>query len=144
MIHSNKPQLSFEVGANHLHGVLRVDQIRADTLVQLVQHWNSDPKSRDEVIAALDGLADVVSSVRREGELDAALEDVEEAAAMETAQVEVDRWDVHRLVAEAAEVGRLISRGRGAAEIRHPSMLPTRRHFAEHPLPSQRSEGDAA
>lgn len=33
MIHSSKPQLSFELGANHLHAVARVDQIRTDTLI---------------------------------------------------------------------------------------------------------------
>ncbi|MGW2210157.1 hypothetical protein [Streptomyces sp. NPDC001781] len=27
--------------------------------------------------------------------------------------------------------------GRGASEIRHPSMLPTRRYFAANPLPVQ-------
>lgn len=110
MNHSQKPQLSFDVGGNHLHGVLRVDQIRSDTLVQLVQHWHSDDKARDEVIAALDGLADVVASPRREGELDAALEDVEEAAAMDTAFVEVGVWDARRLLDELTEVVRRIGR----------------------------------
>ncbi|MET8826023.1 hypothetical protein ABZX40_13200 [Streptomyces sp. NPDC004610] len=100
MIHSRKPPLSFELGVNHLHGVLRVDQIRADTLVQLVQHWRED-ESREAILAALDELSDVVHSVRREGELDAAVEQVEDVAAMETAQVEVSSPDMHRLAAEA-------------------------------------------
>lgn len=32
----------------------------------------------------------------------------------------------------------------GVAPITHPTMLATRRHFAEHPLPGQRAEGGAA
>lgn len=109
MIHSNKPSLSFETGANHLHAVLRVDQIRNDTLMQLVQHW-SEPKDRDAIIDALDELADVVHSARREGELDAALENVEDVASMDAAQVEVGMSDVRRLLAELTAVSRVLSR----------------------------------
>jgi len=109
MIHSSKPGLSFEVGANHLHGVLRADQIRNETLVQLVQHW-ADPTSRDAIIDALDELSDVVHSARREGELDAALENVEDVASMDTAQVEVSMQDVRRLLAELTEVARRVLR----------------------------------
>ena len=115
MIHSSKPDLSFEVGTNHLHGVLRADQIRNDTLVQLVQHWDN-PDDRDAIIEALDELADVVHSARREGELDAALENVEDVASMDTAHIEVDSRDMRRLLAEATEVERMTSRFlRGAA-----------------------------
>jgi hypothetical protein len=147
MIHSNKPDLSFEIGANHLHGVLRADQIRTDSFVQLVQHWR-DPQSRDDIIAALDELADVVHSVRREGELDAAIENVEDVAAMDTAQIEVDSHDVRRLLAEATEVDRVTGRFRqkpqqGASEIKHPAMRATRKHFATNPLPGQREAGAA-
>ncbi|MGW2720793.1 hypothetical protein [Streptomyces sp. NPDC001492] len=109
MIHSNKPDLSWETSSDHLRGVLRVDQIRNDTLVQLVQHW-ADPKARDEILDALDELADVVTHARREGELDAAIEQVEDAASMDTAQVEVSSHDVRRLLAENAEVERVTSR----------------------------------
>jgi hypothetical protein len=148
MIHSNKPDLSFEVGGNHLHGVLRADQIRTDSFVQLVQHWR-DPQSRDDIIAALDELADVVHSVRREGELDAAMENVEDVAGMETAQIEVGSHDVRRLLAEATEVDRVTGRFRqkpqqGASEIKHPAMRATRAHLKANPLPGQRTEGGAA
>lgn len=147
MIHSNKPDLSWEIGANHLHGVLRADRIRTDSFVQLVQHWR-DPQSRDDIIAALEELADVVHSVRREGELDAALENIEDVAGMETAQVEVGSHDMRRLLAEATEVDRVTGRLRqepqqGASEIKHPSMRGTRKHFAEQPLPGQREAGAA-
>lgn len=147
MIHSNKPDLSFEIGANQLHGVLRADQIRTDSFVQLVQHWR-DPQSRDDIIAALDELADVVHSVRREGELDAAIDNVEDVAAMETAQIEVDSHDIRRLLDEATEVDRVTGRFRqkpqqGAPEIKHPSMRATRKHFATNPLPGQREAGAA-
>ncbi|MFI8351232.1 hypothetical protein [Streptomyces sp. NPDC085596] len=103
MNHSKKPGMSFSLGTNHLHGVLRVDAIRVDTLVQLVQHW-AEPESRNDIIAALDELADVVTSPRREGALDTALEQVEDAAAMDTAQIEVGGHDTRRLLEELTAV----------------------------------------
>lgn len=144
MIHSNKPDLSWEIGANHLHGVLRADQVRTDTLMQLVQHWG-DPQSRDDIIDALDELAAIVAGVAREGELDAAVEQVEDVAGMDTAQVEVPIPDVRRLLAELAEVERVAGRfGKGAGEIKHPTMRATRAHLKANPLPGQRTEGGAA
>lgn len=109
MIHSSKPDLSFEVGSNHLHAVLRVDQIRTDTLVQLVQHW-ADPDSRDQILDALDELAAVANGPRREGELDAAIEEVEDVAGMDTAHIEVRGHDITRLLAELTTVARQVSR----------------------------------
>ncbi|MFI1562138.1 hypothetical protein ACH4ZX_03590 [Streptomyces sp. NPDC020490] len=111
MIRSSKPPLSFETGANHLHGVLRVDQIRTDTFLQLVQHW-ADPQARDEILDALDQLADVVHSPRREGELDAAILQVEDVAGMDSAQVEVSIPDTRRLLKELSLVERVLSRFR--------------------------------
>jgi len=107
---SKKPPLSVEVRVDELAGVLRVDQIRTDTLVQLVQHWASDPDARDEVIAALDELADVVTRPAREGELDAAVEQVEDTAGMDTAQVDVPIPDVRRLLGELERVARRLGR----------------------------------
>lgn len=109
MIRSTKPDLSFEVGANHLHAVLRADAIRRDTLMQLVQHWGN-PDDRDDIIDALDELAAVVSGIAREGELDAAVEQVEDVAGMDTAHIEIASHDVRRLLAEATEVERVTSR----------------------------------
>ena len=109
MIKSTKPPLSFELGADHLHSVLRVDQIRNDTLVQLVTGW-ADDDTRDEVIAALDELAAVMQGPRREGELDLALEQVEDTAGMESAHVEVSIQDTHRLHAELTRVDTVLSR----------------------------------
>ncbi|MFI5473130.1 hypothetical protein ACIA6D_23185 [Streptomyces cacaoi] len=143
MNHSSKPGLSFNTGVNQLHGVLRVDQIRNDTLVQLVQHW-AEPKDRDAIIDALDELAAVVTRVAREGELDSALQEVEDVAGMDSAQVEVGMQDVRRLLAELMEVDRRTSRtGKGASDIKHPSMLPTRRHFEANPLPEQQDRRSA-
>lgn len=140
MNHSSKPGMSFHLGANHLHGVARFDQIRTDTLVSLVAGW-ADPDIRDEVIESLDALAEVVRSPRAEGELDAALEQVEDVSGMETAQVEVSTPNARRLLAELSEVVRVLSRfnpaAKGASEIKHPSMLPTRRHLKANPLPEQ-------
>ncbi|MEU7416763.1 hypothetical protein [Streptomyces antibioticus] len=138
MNHSSKPGLSFNTGANALHGVLRVDQIRNETLIQLVAQW-SDPDTRDAVLDALDELAAVVGGVAREGELDAALDEVEDVAGMDTAQVEVTMPDLRRLLAELTEVVRRTS-GRftkGAAQIKHPSHAATRRHLKANPLPEQ-------
>lgn len=126
MNHSKKPGMSFTPGANHLHGVARFDQIRNDTLIQLVAQW-AEPDTRDEVIEALDELAAVVQGIAREGELDAALEQVEDVAGMDTAQIEVPTRDVRRLLAELTEVGRVLSRF-------NPTAL----------VPSQRREGGAA
>ncbi|WP_435279274.1 hypothetical protein [Streptomyces sp. 1222.5] len=109
MNHSKKPSQSFSLGANQLHAVLRVDQIRTDTLTQLVQHW-AEPKDRDAIIDALDELAAVVTGVAREGELDAAIEQVEDACGMDTAQVEVSISDTRRLLAELTEVARRLGR----------------------------------
>jgi len=128
MNHSSKPPLSFNVGANGLHGVLRVDQIRTDDLVQLVAGWG-DEDTRDSVIAALDELAEVVTGVAREGELDAAIEQVEDVASMDMAQVEVRMSDVRRLLAELSEVARVL--------FRFGSKSATRVHLAKNPLPEQ-------
>lgn len=141
MNHSSKPGQSFHLGANHLHGVARFDAIRTDTLLSLVAGW-ADPDIRDEVIESLDALAEVVRSPRAEGELDAALEQVEDVSGMETAQVEVSIPNARRLLEELSEVVRVLSRfnpaaAKGALEIKHPSMLPTRRHLAANPLPEQ-------
>ena len=109
MNHSQKPQQSFSLGADHLHAVARFDQIRSDTLVSLVAKW-AERDVRDEVIAALDELAEVVQSVRREGELDSALDHVEDTAGMDTAHIEIDIPDTRRLLAELGEVERVTSR----------------------------------
>jgi hypothetical protein len=109
MNHSQKPPLSFETGTTHLTGVLRVDQIRTDTLVQLVQHW-AEPRDRDAILDALDELAAVATSPAREGELDAAIAQVEDAACMDTAQVEVQMPDVRRLLGELTQVARRLGR----------------------------------
>ncbi|MFE1192865.1 hypothetical protein ACFW6E_08700 [Streptomyces olivaceoviridis] len=109
MNHSKKPGMSFALGANHLHAVLRVDQIRNDTLIQLVQHW-ADPDSRDDILDALDELAAVVQGIAREGELDAAIEQVEDVAGMDTAQIEVPTLDARRLHDELSAVNRVLDR----------------------------------
>ncbi|MER5715785.1 hypothetical protein [Streptomyces sp. NPDC002132] len=145
MNHSKKPGMSFHLGADHLHGVARFDQIRTDTLVQLVQHW-AEPKDRDAIIDALDELAAVVTGVAREGELDAAVEQVEAAAGMDEAQIRVGGHDVRRLLAELGEVEARTSRflQRGASLIKHPSHAATRRHLAEQPLPVQQDRRRSA
>jgi hypothetical protein len=143
MTESSKPQLSVSLGSNRLHGVVRADRIRFDTLTQLVQHWG-DPQSRDDIIDALDELASVVGSAAREGELDAAVEQVEDVAGMDTAQVEVQAPDVRRLLAELTVVERVTSRfQKGASDIRHPAMRKTREFLKAQPLPEQQDRRTA-
>ncbi|MFH9072741.1 hypothetical protein [Streptomyces alboflavus] len=152
MNESTNPQLSFSLRADALAAILRVDQIRHDTLVSLVATWASDDEARDDVIAQLDALAEAVASPR-EGELDALVEQVEDAAAMDDAQVEVDLAAALRLRDELDEAITALSRfnparaerpSKGASLIKHPSHARTRAHLAETPLPEQRGIGGAA
>lgn len=106
---SPNPELSFELRSDHLAGYLRVDQIRTDTLVQLVAGW-ADPDTRDEVLDALDALSAVVHGTAREGELDAAVEEVEGVASMDTARIEIDASVSRRLLSELMRVSGSLSR----------------------------------
>ncbi|WP_199572671.1 hypothetical protein [Streptomyces murinus] len=106
---SSHPPLSFELRSDHLAGYLRVDQIRTDTLTQLVAGW-ADPDTRDDVIEALDSLAAVVQGIRREGELDAAIEEIEGVASMETARVEFKAPAGGRLLRELDVVAHTLGR----------------------------------
>lgn len=106
---STNPQLSIETRADWLAGYLRADQIRTETLVQLVAGW-ADDDTRDDVIIALDHLAAVVQGARREGELDAAVEEIEDVARMDTARVEIDGRTAWRLFQELGTVTKRLSR----------------------------------
>lgn len=91
------PALSVQPGPTLLDGVLRVDQIRRDTLVQLVQHWGVE-QARLEIIDQLDALAEAVCSPReQDGELDALIQNVENAAAMDEAETLIDLYAALRL-----------------------------------------------
>lgn len=92
---SNEPQLSVRLRPDWLAGILRVDQIRRDTLVELVAHWGSD-EAREDVIAQLDALAEAVTAPR-EGELDTLVQHVEDAAAMDDAETTLDLHTALRL-----------------------------------------------
>lgn len=98
----NTPQLSASQSANGLECVLRVDQIRRDTLIQLAQAWADG--GRADIEDALDHLAEVVQSPREEGELDAAVEAVDEAACMEYPQIHMDRSATNRLRSQLTTV----------------------------------------
>jgi hypothetical protein len=141
MSDSSKPQLSFTTGANGLHGLLRADDLRLDTLIGLVATWD-DPEAREDVINQLDALAEAVTSPR-EGELDALVQQVEDAAGMDTSHIEVKMPDLIRLRDEldrviAGTAGRFNpAHSQGASDIRHPAMRATRQHFAANPLPKQ-------
>ena len=106
---STNPDLSFSSRSDWLAGWLRADGIRLDTLVQLVASW-SDPDARDDIIARLDELAEVVASPRAEGALDAAVESVEDAAGMDTAQVPIDKTHTLRLLGELTTVAERLTR----------------------------------
>lgn len=130
MNHSTKPQLSFSVGTNQLHGILRADQVRTDTLVSLVAHW-ADDDARDDVINQLDALAEAIQSPR-EGELDALIEAVEDAAAMDTAHTEIS---MHELLRLRDELDAVIAATAGR--------FNRSRITALRPAPGQRSAGAA-
>ncbi|MFH8792261.1 hypothetical protein [Streptomyces sp. NPDC017941] len=143
MNESTNPPLSFNPRVDHLAGILRVDRIRHDTLVSLVAGW-SDPETRDDIEAQLEALAEAMSSPR-EGELDALVQNVEDAAAMDYAQIELDLTNALRLRDELdGVIARLArfnparaERPAGASLIAHPSHAKTRAHFAANPLPRQ-------
>jgi hypothetical protein len=117
---STHPQLSFELRPDWLKGYLRVDQIRTDTLTQLVAKW-ADPDTRDDILDALDALAAVVQGEAREGELDAAIEAVEDAASMDSARIEFMPKTSRRLFQELYAVAQKLNRFNPA------SLLPGQR-----------------
>lgn len=105
---SSRPPLSVRLRSDWLAALLRVDLIRHHTLVSLVAHWGED-EAREDTIAKLDTLAEALQKPR-EGELDALVEAVEDAAAMDTAEVEVRLADALRLRAELDGVITQLSR----------------------------------
>jgi hypothetical protein len=125
---SSRPGLSFRLGATWLTAILRVDQVRHDTLVSLVAHWGDD-EAREDVILQLDALAEAVRSPRAEGELDALIERVEDAAAMDTAEVEVNIPEARRLFGELGSVTARLGR--------------FRRHLLASPMPVQQDRRTA-
>ncbi|MFG3170630.1 hypothetical protein [Streptomyces sp. NPDC048200] len=147
MSDSSKPQLSFSIGANGLHGLLRADDLRLDTLIGLVATWD-DPEAREDVINQLDALAEAVTSPR-EGELDALVQQVEDAAGMDTSHIEVKMPDLIRLRDElnaviAGTAGRFNpAHSQGASDIRHPAMSKTRAYLKAQPLPEQQDRRTA-
>ena len=118
MTTSTKPQLSIESARGGLLALLRVDQIRTDTLVSLTAGW-ADEDDRDHVVARLDDLSVVVQSPRHEGELDERLEQLEAAAGMDGAHVALSLSDALRLRGELdrviARMERMAALQRGAA-----------------------------
>lgn len=124
---SLKPGLSFRLSTNGLAAVLRVDRVRHDTLVSLVAHWG-DNEAREDIILQLDALAEAVHSPR-EGELDALVERVEDAAAMDAAEVEVSIPGAFRLFGELSSVMARLNR--------------FRRHLSASPLPVQQDRRTA-
>ncbi|MFF4479506.1 hypothetical protein ACFY1A_21150 [Streptomyces sp. NPDC001520] len=116
---SKRPGLSASLTSDWLRGLLRVDQIRHDTLISLVTGW-ADDDARDDVIDALDALAEAMRSPR-EGELDALVEAVEGAASMDYPQTEFGLADALRLRSELDAVIEQLARFNPAA------VLPARR-----------------
>lgn len=92
---SSKPGLSIRPSRDGLAGVLRVDEIRLATLVDLVSTWSEDG-AQDDVVTQLEALSEAVQAPG-EGELDRLSEIVEEAAAMGTAEIRISTLDLLRL-----------------------------------------------
>lgn len=95
---AQEPGLSVRVDATWLAGIIRVDQIRHDTLVSLVARWGSDD-AREDILRQLDALAEAVCSPR-EGELDSLVGAVEDAAAMDDAETVIDLHTALRIRTE--------------------------------------------
>lgn len=117
---SASPQLSVYLRADWLASFLRADQIRTDTLIQLVAGW-SDPDTRNTIIDALDALADIAQTPHpAEGAVDAAIEDVEAAAGMDLPQIPLDKTNAIRLHAELADATIKLSRFEPGRTLRIP------------------------
>lgn len=107
---STNPDLSFSSRADWLAGFLRADRIRLDAFVQLVASWN-EPGARADIITRLDELAEIVASPQPpEGAVDAAVEAIEDAAGMDTAQVPIDKVHALRLLGELNTLAERLTR----------------------------------
>ncbi|THA56140.1 hypothetical protein [Streptomyces sp. A1136] len=113
---SSEPQLSVRLRADWLAGILRADQVRHDTLVSLAVAWGSD-EAREDISLQLDALAEAMQSPR-EGELDHLVQAVEDAAAMDYPEVEIDLRAALRLRAELDAVIEALGRFNPAATAR--------------------------
>ncbi|MFI8278565.1 hypothetical protein ACIGBH_27565 [Streptomyces sp. NPDC085929] len=113
---AQEPGLSVRLDATWLHGILRADQIRRDTLLSLVATW-ADDDTRADTVLCLDALAEAVQSPR-EGELDGLLGAVEDAAGMDDAEVRIDLHTALRLRAELDAAIAKLARFNPAAAIR--------------------------
>ncbi|MFD3802595.1 hypothetical protein ACFWTC_02975 [Streptomyces sp. NPDC058619] len=128
-----QPQLSVRLDATWMHGILRADKIRHDTLVSLATAW-ADDEGRDLIVAALDALAAAMQSPR-EGELDSLVEAVEDAAGMDDAEIRIDLHDALRLRNDLDAVIEKLARFNPAVAAR-PVLLAK--------MPAQRKPGAAA
>lgn len=114
---SQVPELSVRVGVTHMRGVLRVDAIQRQTLRKMAEAWSTQA-AEDDIVEKMSRLADVVAGDSSEGEEDAAVEDVEGAAMLQDAEVEITLDDAVRLRAELDAVIAKLSRGRSVGAVR--------------------------
>lgn len=118
---AQEPGLSFRPDATWVAGILRVDQIRHDTLVSLAVAWGTD-EGREDLILQLDALAEAMQAPRGEGVLDHLVEAVEGAAVMDYAEIPIDLHTALRLRAELDDV--IAKRGRfNKAAVARPVLL---------------------
>ncbi|MDQ3030511.1 MAG: hypothetical protein M3R09_10910 [Actinomycetota bacterium] len=99
-----------------MKAVLRVDQIRHNTLTELVTHWDSNAAQK-EILLSLDNLSEAVT-VSRDGEQDDLVQQVEDAAAMADAEVELDLANALRLRNQLDKVIATLARFNPAAAAR--------------------------
>lgn len=110
---SQVPGLSFRVGVTWGRGVLRVDAIQRQALLEMGKAWNTTAAA-DDIVESLSRLGDVVASDSLEGEEDEAAEGVAEAAMLQEAEVEITLDEALRLRSELDAVIEKLSRGRKA------------------------------
>lgn len=113
---SQVPELSARVGVTWGRGVLRVDAIQRRTLLEMAGAW-AETGAQDDIIDKLSQLADVVAGDSSVGEEQAALEDVEGAAMLQNAEIEITLDDALRLRAELDAVIAKLSRGRSVSGV---------------------------
>lgn len=109
MTASRKPQLSIRVSEDWSRGRLRVDAVRTETLRQMGAAW-AEPGGQDDIIAALDTLAELAVGDPSPEELDAAVDRLEDVSCETRPEVEFGLEDALRMRDELDAVIAKLSR----------------------------------
>lgn len=103
MTTSRKPQMSFRVSEDWQRGRLRMDAVRTETLRQMGAAW-AEPGGQDDIIAALDTLAELAVGDPTPEELEEAVDRLEDVSCETRPEVEFGLDDALRMRAELDQV----------------------------------------